>query len=314
MKNWANDWNTFAERLVELLDDGATDAEIYTQFRGHTVQWQGRITSVSLDTEWAPGIALSMAEKPYPMAKGKVLSASHIALSIPPEEQQTWFGCEVGETALFTASICEPGLFNEPEISFFRMEDDPQISLRLRLETCTRTNPKPESKNWVKPSPKEVNATLPPIEAGDNPLPIIERLRLRCEESVAAGRFSQVAYIDVQEGIDLLRSRFDYGSWAEALIHLIEDYDQKVDLGVGFPGDLGHAIESGDRETMCQLYRDSLQRKPTGFIVLLADCALSKYGDECGYSLELLRSVMDHPQATADALNNVEEMLQLDDE
>lgn len=87
--DWSNDWKTFAEKLIQLFDSGATEEEISAQFRGKNVQWQGLITKVSLDEEWVPGINLSMAEENYPMANDRELSTSHIVLRIPYEDQET---------------------------------------------------------------------------------------------------------------------------------------------------------------------------------------------------------------------------------
>lgn len=132
-KDWNNDWDIFTDQLIELLDGGASEAEISDLYRGKDVQWKGLIKSVSLDEEYVPGIVVSMSEKGKPMANDRALQTSHVALQIPVIEQQSWKGSEVGEWVDFTACIPakdKSKVFYSPEIGF---SEPRQLAPRQRV-------------------------------------------------------------------------------------------------------------------------------------------------------------------------------------
>lgn len=194
-------------------------------------------------------------------------------------------------------------------------EDNPIVYLKMSLVNCKRTNPRPDFKNFVKLAPpKPPISRVPAIKSGDDPLLIIKLLRQLCEESVSYGKFSEEAYKNVTKGCNELQDNCDYDTWAEAMVLLIEDYDDKVDLSVGFPGNFGLALESGGVKATCKLYRDSLKRKPTGFILCLADRYLRSPGTDCGFGFELFASVLTHPRATKEARDIVLDMIDERDE
>jgi len=309
-KKWSTDWYTFAEQLIELLDAGVSDADISAQFRGKEVQWEGLITDVKLDDKWVPLITLSMAEQDMPMANNRVLSTSHIVLSIPPGEQESWLGSEVGESITFAASI---PLFDEytNEIQFNEMEGDPLVCLELRLVECKRTNHTPLNKGLNKTvEPEKVTFTeRATVMQADNLMRIIQRFRELCEESIAAGTFSETAYEEIIKGCDALRNNSQYETWGESLALMIEDYDDKVDLSEGYPGYFGHALESGDLKSFCKLCIDSLKRKPTGLMVGLLSRVYRDHGDDYGLGLDIFESVMKHPLANVAAKEIAEDLL-----
>jgi len=129
----------------------------------------------------------------------------------------------------------------------------------------------------------------------------VHRLRQLCEESTASGEFADDSYEEIRGICDDLSASDFYDAWANELVRVIEDYDDKVDLSVGYPGDFGHALESGGIEASCKLFIQSLERKPTGLITGLASRAFRSDKSNCGFDLELFRSILVHPNSTASA-------------
>ena len=140
-KDWNNDWDIFSDQLIELLDAGASEAEISDLYRGKDVQWNGLIKSVNLHHEYAPGIVISMSDKDKPMANDRALQTSHVSLQIPVAEQESWKGSEVGEWVDFTACIPakdKSKVIYRPEIGFSEFEGSQVVSLKLILVNCER--------------------------------------------------------------------------------------------------------------------------------------------------------------------------------
>lgn len=92
---------------------------------------------------------------------------------------------------------------------------------------------------------------------------------------------------------------------------MVEDYEDKVDLSAGYPGYFGHALESGGLEAPSNLYVESVNRKPTGFIVGLVSRAYRTGDGDCGFRLELFQSVLKHPLANIGAKECAEFELEL---
>ena len=135
----------------------------------------------------------------------------------------------------------------------------------------------------------------------DDTLKAIHQLRQLCEQSVGTGVFSESAYDEIRSVCDELRASNLFDIWASSLVSVIEDYDDKVDLTAGYPGDFGHALESGSLEKSCKLYIESLNRKPTGLITGLADRAYRSEPSNCGFDIELFNSVLSHPKSSVSA-------------
>jgi len=135
--NWSTDWQTFVGQLVDLLDQDKSDKEISELFREQPVQWQGKITKVLLDAEFAPGISMSMGVLAHPMGNEKTFKADHISLLINPEENETWLDSQVGDEVCFTAVIPKSET-KAAEIRFFESPTKPLVSLRMTLKKCKR--------------------------------------------------------------------------------------------------------------------------------------------------------------------------------
>ena len=142
-------------------------------------------------------------------------------------------------------------------------------------------------------------------------LRIIQRFRELCEQSMGSGEFTEDAYDEIIKGCDELRKNGQYKAWGNALIRMIEDYEDEVDLSAGYPGYFGHALESGGLEASCKLYVESVNRKPTGLIVGLAGRAYHTGDGDCGFGLELFQSVLKHPLANIGAKECAELELEL---
>jgi len=135
----------------------------------------------------------------------------------------------------------------------------------------------------------------------DDALKTVQQLRQFCEKSVGSGEFAEDTYTEIRSLCDALRASNLFDIWASELVLIIEDYDDKVDLTVGYPGDFGHALESGELETSCKLYIESLNRKPTGLITGLAERAFRHDASNCGFDIELFQSVLTHPNSSISA-------------
>ena len=144
----------------------------------------------------------------------------------------------------------------------------------------------------------------------EDALKIVQHFRLLCEQSIYTGEFTEEAYEEIIKGCDELRESSHYQAWGKALVLMIEDYDEKVDLTVGFPGYFGHAIESGGLEASCNLYIESLKRKPTGLIAGLASRAYRSPNSDCIFGLELFQSVLIHPDANLSSKEIAEGVLE----
>lgn len=135
--DWNTDFKLFVAQLIELFEGGATEAEISAKFRGLEVEWEGKITSIDLDQEYVPGIAMSMGMREVAMAHGRLFNADHIALLIEGNEADSWRTCQVGDYVKFTASI-PVSKTTKPEIHFYESKRKPIVSLRLTLHKCRK--------------------------------------------------------------------------------------------------------------------------------------------------------------------------------
>ncbi len=129
---------------------------------------------------------------------------------------------------------------------------------------------------------------------------VLDKLRALCERSLSDGEFSFEHNLELQEHSDTLSKKSSLENWLPAVFEIIEQYDDKVDLTLGSPGPLVHALESKHPEYQEYLIA-SLVRKPTGTTVWMADRIARSPDEKKEFWEQKIKTVLSHPDATLSA-------------
>ena len=127
-------WYEFSKVVMDALESGMSETDISELFSNKVVNFEGKISAMKLDEEFAPGIGLNMEPATLSMSKGRKLRADYIFLNIE-ENKDKWRECKEGKTIQFKAKISKvEGPFNEIEI--FEDEDEGEVSLMPGFYDC----------------------------------------------------------------------------------------------------------------------------------------------------------------------------------
>ena len=131
-KECLSNWLLFIEEIVSLFNSGVSESEISKIFSGREVTWEGTISEIKLNEEYAPGVSILMTPELTKMKHGKLLRADHLFLNVDNESKADWEKREVGDKVKFTSTIVKSsGPF--PEIQLSEDDDDPEVILMIGL-------------------------------------------------------------------------------------------------------------------------------------------------------------------------------------
>lgn len=134
-QEYLTNWMGFVERIISLFDMGKGEIEISAQFGGVQVEWEGVVTDIKLNEEYAPGVAVAMNPGSFPLAKGKVLRTDYLFLNVDSKSASAWTGCKIGDRVRFRAKISK-ALGPFPEIQLSEFDGDPEVVLLVGLYDC----------------------------------------------------------------------------------------------------------------------------------------------------------------------------------
>lgn len=142
---WQLSWQAFIEAVAGKFQEGCDEQEASLFFGGSTIAWHGRIKKFELDSEYAPGIKLSMPEALATIDSGKRIRTNYLFVSVHnPTHQKIWATYSVGDELSFQATI-STNIGPLPGVRLTEPDESGECALMLALENGAPAPGKPTS-------------------------------------------------------------------------------------------------------------------------------------------------------------------------
>ena len=131
----------------------------------------------------------------------------------------------------------------------------------------------------------------------------IDLIKMLCQKSIADGEFSYGHNEELEKYCAVLSSNSHVDTWIPLLFELTEEFSEDVDLTLGSPGPIVHAIEKVSPKYQIHLVA-SLARKPTGISLWMAERIYRTPGNDLEFWAKELKAILVHPKATTSAIED----------
>ena len=133
----------------------------------------------------------------------------------------------------------------------------------------------------------------------------IGEIRVLCQRSIAEGKFNHSHNEQLGKYCANLTANSHVDVWIPSLFEIVEEFGEDVDLTLGSPGPIVHAIEETSPKYEQYLVA-SLARKPTGLTVWMVERIYRTPGKDSGFWMKELKAVLVHSNATASATEDTD--------
>jgi hypothetical protein len=131
---WTTDWLTFVEFVALEIERGAIGDELSKKVDSVQVRWAGQVAKLSIESQYARGVALKMEPVRRKLANGFTLIAGHLFLKVrEPALLSALRNLNVGDTMAFSSRI---GRSNTvfPVLNLSTYEPEKEIFLQVSME------------------------------------------------------------------------------------------------------------------------------------------------------------------------------------